>query len=462
MSSQQVKPKIITGKTFEEIANETINTIEKFFNRLENIESEGIFEGLIDVAKVRNDRESIRLAEQFVQRLIEFYLTTYLFEMNVKSSGHNILEFTHVRGIVAKYFRYFTFPFLVLSKRDREKTFNRLVNSIDAINYELQELNVKLQIDFKLKVPARILFAITKQKMFEYEEDAYITIFKDKPVKILLEKMIYKLKQNLSRLAVYYKNIIDVSKFYPEITICIAHMRDYLHFLLPLYDGKKILLSSLDLAYFMNEMFLLIHMSDLFLQFLKQKKYFKPWTNEFKGVVWYFRSQRCSGCKQLERIVHFWDMVKNIETRRHLKLVLVERESIDGNALFESCFIKATPSLLYGITLLHGIQVPEPSIFEILPALPKSTIRKILLYAQLGLDEKKILKLLTKKEREEITLQKEKEIALYFRKIYQMLFSFPINPFEYRSLPMAYEIHTMPIDESEKVFLIEEIKRMYK
>ena len=390
-----------------------------FLRKLKDVSNHPMFRTNLELSII-NDPET---AQEFMNNLLSLYMWILEAELEVKKQGLNPSEYAFSRGIITRLIRNFVYPFLMISKKRLEKNLRILGDWLGSIRIQLQELGLQIE-DYEIEYPPSLL-EMRSLEFIRMSDYFYFSVVpSDSTLRKMLTELITEGKRVLARFNLYRQNIVSFARYYPETTVSLPRLKEILDIVAQFWDNIKFPLAPPDFISMLSEFYLVIKASTLILEELVEfseddlKEKIKWGPRNFRGVIYYFTDESCPGCKALESIRDFWDLIAHLEANKY-KVIITERTSLEGKMLFDACFVKATPSLLYGILFLHGIKVPKIN--------PKN-----------------------KEER--------KHLLLYFRKIFQEFWLPPIQTVEFRNLLDLQKILESPLLKYEREYIL----RTYK
>jgi len=390
-----------------------------FLRKLKNISSHPMFRTRLELSVI-NDPET---AQEFMNNLLSLYMWILKGEVEVKKRGLNPSEYVFSRGIITRLIRNFAYPFLMINKKRLEKNLRILGDWLGSIKIQLQELGLQID-DYEIEYPPSLL----EMRSLEYTKVSdylYFSIIpEDSPIRKMITELMTEGKRILARFNIHRQNIINFARYYPETTVCFPRLKEMLDVVAQFWDNKRFPIAPPDLVTMLAEFYLTIKAGSLVLEELAEfneddlKDKIKWGPRNFRGVIYYFTDESCPGCKALESIKDFWELIAHLEANKY-KVIITERTSLEGKMLFDACFVKATPSLLYGILFLHGIKVPK----------------------------------INPKNKEE-----KKRLLLHFRKIFQEFWFPPIQTVEFRNLLDLQKILESPLLKYEREYILRSYK----
>jgi len=311
----------------------------------------------------------------------------------------------------------------MINKTRLEKNLRILGDWLSSIKIQLEEMGITPK-EYEVEYPPQLLEMRTITHIKVSDNFFFSLINAESPIKKLLNDLITESKKLLAKFNLYRMDIINFARYYPEVTVSLLRAKEILDITTQFWDGKRFPLSPPDLIAMLAEFFLVTKSSEILLDKIPEcdteelKKKLKWGPRDFRGVVYYFTEDECPGCKELEKILDFWDLIGYLEANKY-RAIIAERNSLEGKMLFDACFIKATPSLLFGIVFLHGLKVPVIN--------PR---------------------------------RKEDRIKLktHFRKIFQEIWFPPIQTVEFRNLLDLQKILESPLLKYEREYIL----RTYK
>jgi len=388
----------------------------EFIKRVRDISRHPMFRTKLELSTIKDPE----IAHEFFSNLLSIYMWVLDSEIEIKKRGLNPSEYVFTRGIITRLLRNFSYPFLMISKKRLEKNLRILSDWLSSIKIQLMEMGVSAEEENEIEYPPQLLEMRSISYIKVSENFFFSIIDKESPVKKLLEDLIAESKRLLARFNIHRMDIINFSRYYPECIVSILRMKEILDVTVQFWDGTRFPLAPPDLITMLAEFYLATKSGSLLLEKIppcemdELKKVLRWGPRDFRGVVYYFTDEDCPGCRALENILDFWDFIGYLEANKY-RVIIAERNSLEGRMLFDACFIKATPSLLFGIVFLHGLKIPQ-------------------------IDKKR----------------KEDKIRLktHFRKIFQETWFPPIQTVEFRNLLDLQRILESPLLKYEREYIL--------
>ncbi|MHA1616446.1 MAG: hypothetical protein ACTSX9_03965 [Candidatus Njordarchaeales archaeon] len=385
----------------------------EFIRRVRDISRHSMFKTELELSIIDADPEN---TQEFLSSLLNVYLWILDGEIEIKKRGINPSEHVFARGIITRIIRNLAYPYLMVNKTRLQKNLQILANWLSSIKLQQSELGISPS-EYNEEYPSALL-EMRALSFVRATDNFFFTIIDESPIRKLFEDVMVESKKLIARFNINRLDFINFARFYPETTAPVLRMKELLDISVQFWDGKKYPLSPPDFITMLAEYYLTVKASELLLdrvppcEDLKDKLRWGP--KGFRGVVYYFTDENCSVCRELEKLIDFWDLIGYLESNK-IRAIIAERSSIEGKMLFDACFVKGTPSLLYGILFLHGIAVPNVNL---------------------------------RNKEERIRLKK------HFRKIFQEFWFPPLQTIEIRNIVDLWRIIESPLLKYEREYIL--------